>query len=129
MSIRYEVKEHANYLELVCTGVYSLEEALRLYEQAFALTTAAWRAAVLIDVRQLTGPEPTILERYEQAVRVAELQAKRSPPIRMAVLGHEPMIHPQRFGEIVATNRGAVVGVFTDEALALNWLVPKTKSS
>lgn len=73
--------------------------------------SSAWRAGVPLDVR------------------VAELQASRSPPIRFAMLGHEPMIHPQRFGQVVATNRGAVVGVLTDEAMALNWLVPKKKST
>jgi hypothetical protein len=39
------------------------------------------------------------------------------------LLGHEPMIHPERFGEIVATTRGADARVFTDEALALEWLL------
>ena len=33
------------------------------------------------------------------------------------------MIHPERFGEIVATTRGADARVFTDEALALRWLL------
>lgn len=129
MSMQFEVKEHEAYLELVCTGVYSLDEAQRIYEQAFALATAAWRAGVLVDVRQLTGNEPPLIDRYEMAVRVSELQAKRSPPIRFAMLGNEPMIHPQRFGQVVATNRGAVVGVFSDEAMAVKWLAPKPKST
>jgi hypothetical protein len=38
------------------------------------------------------------------------------------VLGHEPMIHPERFGELVARNRGADARVFTVEAEALDWL-------
>jgi hypothetical protein len=33
------------------------------------------------------------------------------------------MIHPDRFGEIVARNRGADARVFTDEADALQWLL------
>lgn len=41
------------------------------------------------------------------------------------VTGREPMVHPQRFGEIVATNRGGLIRVFTDQALALNWLLQK----
>ena len=39
------------------------------------------------------------------------------------------MVHPERFGEIVATNRGAVMRVFTDEALALDWLLGKNRES
>ena len=37
------------------------------------------------------------------------------------------MIHAQRFGEIVAVNRGAQARVFTDEATALNWLLARQK--
>ena len=39
------------------------------------------------------------------------------------------MVHPERFGEIVATNRGAVMRVFTDEVLALDWLLGKNRES
>jgi hypothetical protein len=38
------------------------------------------------------------------------------------VLGREPMIHPDRFGELVARNRGADARVFTDEAVARDWV-------
>ena len=54
---------------------------------------------------------------------------RSKPRIRFAVLGNEPMVHPERFGEIVATNRGAVMRVFTDEALALEWLLGKNRES
>ena len=54
---------------------------------------------------------------------------RSNPRIRLAVLGNEPMVHPERFGEIVATNRGAVMRVFTDEALALEWLLGKNRES
>jgi len=38
------------------------------------------------------------------------------------------MIHRERFGEIVGTNRGAVARVFTDESEALEWLLAPSKS-
>ena len=56
---------------------------------------------------------------------MADAQAATRPRIRMAMLGHEPMIHPERFGEIVAANRGADARVFTEEALALDWLLAR----
>ena len=46
----------------------------------------------------------------------------RNTRIRVALLGQEPIIHADRFGEIVARNRGADVRVFTVEAHALDWL-------
>jgi hypothetical protein len=71
-------------------------------------------------------PRTTIAERYEWAVRVADLQAGFVPRIRVALLGQEPLIHPERFGEIVAARRGAVARTFTDEDGALRWLVGGT---
>jgi hypothetical protein len=35
------------------------------------------------------------------------------------VLGDEPIIHPDRFGELVARNRGAEARAFTAESEAL----------
>ena len=114
---------HEDYLRLECTGTFTLESALAAYERAFSLAAEAGRPAVLVDVRRLAGREPTMAERYQLAVSLADQQGVTKPRIRFALLGHEPMIHPERFGEIVATTRGADARVFTDEALALGWLL------
>ncbi|MEX1994415.1 MAG: hypothetical protein WD929_07115 [Steroidobacteraceae bacterium] len=127
MSIQFQVEEHDDCLRLECTGTYSIEEISRLYRESFVLAARAGRDALLLDVRQVTGREPTLTERYDLGVLVADLQANRTPRIRMAVLGNEPMIHPERFGEIIATNRGAVARMFTDEKTALDWLVARPK--
>ncbi len=128
MSIQFEPRTLPDHLRLECAGTFTLESLIHLYEQGFALAAGAGRDAVLIDARKVTGPVPTLAERYAGAVRVAELQAKQTPRIRLAVLGHEPMIHRERFGEIVATNRGAVARAFTDESAALEWLLTPPKS-
>jgi hypothetical protein len=117
---------HEDYLRLECTGTFTLDSALEVHERAFALASEAGRPAVLVDIRQVSGREPTMAERYQMAVHVAETQARTRPRIRFALLGHEPMIHPERFGEIVATTRGAHARVFTDDALALDWLLGRT---
>ncbi len=77
---------------------------------------------VLVDVRGINGRVPTILDRFEFGVGIARNYLEFDPRIRLAVLGHEPMIHPDRFGELVARNRGADARVFTDEAQARDWL-------
>ena len=71
---------------------------------------------VLVDVRGINGRVPTILDRFELGTHIAKNYLESEPRIRLAVLGHEPMIHPERFGELVARNRGADARVFTDEA-------------
>ena len=118
-----ETKVFADYALVVCSGRFSIEALLRVYEEAFEFARQSERTAVLIDGRTVTGRVPTLAERYEQAVHVADIQARQKPRIRLAILGNEPMIHPERFGEIVARNRGAVARVFTDETLALAWLL------
>jgi hypothetical protein len=123
MSIALESTTHADYVCVACAGIYTTEEWRPLLRRFFEHAAIARRDAVLVDVRKLTGREPTMAERYDQAVHIAELQNTQNPRIRIAFLGHEPMIHPERFGEIIATNRGAVARAFTDEALALEWLL------
>lgn len=127
-NIRCEVREHPELVELVCTGAYFPGAQLYVAKEAFIAASRTGRVAALVDVRQVTGPAPSMSERYDQAVQVAQLQASITPRIRLALLGHEPMVHPQRFGEIVATNRGALLRVFTDEAMALEWLLAKPKT-
>lgn len=127
LTTRFEVREHPQYLEVACAGTYAPEVPVGIAEYTLTLATRAGRTAALIDIRQIAGRAPTMSERYDQAVQVASLQARTNPRIRLAVLGHEPMVHPQRFGEIVATNRGAQLRVFTDETAALDWLLSRPK--
>ena len=72
---------------------------------------------VLVDVRGINGRVPTILDRFEFGVHIARnyLRVRRRGSASPCS-GHEPMIHPERFGELVARNRGADARVFTDEA-------------
>ena len=120
--IRVEVRVHALHVELACSGKYSRAEAFRVGDQAFREAAASDRRSVLVDVRGVNGRIPTILDRFDIGVRIAAMHMERKPRVRLALLGHEPMIHPERFGEIVARNRGADARVFTIEAEALDWL-------
>ncbi len=120
--IRVEVRVHAQHVELVCSGRYSRAEAFRIGEQAFREAADADRRSVLVDVRGVNGRIPTILDRFDIGVHIAARHLEQKPRVRLAILGHEPMIHPERFGEIVARNRGADARVFTIETEALDWL-------
>ena len=120
--IKIAVRVHPAYVELVCTGNYSRAEALRIGNEGYRQAALADRNALLIDVRKITGRMPTMLERYDFGVHIAEQYLTSEPRVRLALLGQEPMIHPERFGELVARNRGADARVFTDESLAVDWL-------
>jgi len=121
--IKTTIRVHADYLEVGCEGLYSRAETLRVGEEAYAAAAGANRGAILVDARAITGRIPTILDRFEMGVRIARHYLETDPRIRLAVVGHEPMIHPERFGELVARNRGADARVFTDGTEALDWLL------
>lgn len=122
LRIRTTVRVHPDYVEIACSGLYSGSESRRVGEEAYRQAAIANREAILLDVREVRGRVPTILDRFDFGVRVAKHYRESDPRIRLAVLGHEPMIHADRFGELVARNRGADARVFTDEADALGWV-------
>lgn len=72
ISVAIAPTAHEDYLRLECSGTFSQESALDVYQRAFALASEAGRPAVLVDIRAVTGREPTMAERYEQAICVAE---------------------------------------------------------
>jgi hypothetical protein len=123
--ISVHVQVHPDHVELACSGLYSRSEALRVGQQAYAEASRANRDGILLDVRRITGRIPSILDRFEMGVRISQHYLESDPRARLAVLGHEPMIHPERFGELVARNRGADARVFTDEAAARDWLLAR----
>jgi hypothetical protein len=125
MNVSYEERAHADYLELVCIATYEPEMPLRIAEDGLLRAVRGGYHALLLDIRSVivTGREPTLSERYDQAVGFTELQLRIAPNVRVALIGHLPLVHPERFGEVVATNRGALIGVFTEETLALEWLL------
>jgi hypothetical protein len=125
--IRTSVQVHPDYLEIACAGLYSRPEALRVGELAYREAAQAGRGSVLLDVRQITGRVPGIFDRFELGTRIAQHYRESDRRVRLALLGHEPMIHPERFGELVARNRGADARVFTDAAAALAWILNQSR--
>ena len=120
--VRIDARVHPQHVSLVVAGLYSRSEAFRVGEEAFREAAAAGRQNVLVDVRKVNGRVPPLLDRFDFGVHIADQHRAFTPRIRLALLGHEPMIHPERFGELVARNRGADARAFTDEAEALQWL-------
>ena len=122
MSVSFEVHVHAGHVVLECTGTYTFESILQIFGRAFENAVREGRGAVLVDLRQLTGGPPTLLDRYRQIVLIAKLQSGPGPRIRFAVVGHEPMVHPHRYGDVIAMSRGALARAFTDLDEAVAWL-------
>ena len=126
MSLTIKSEEKDGYLQITCHGVYELNYILNVFEDAFRLAEESNNKYLLLDIREITGITPSTIDRFEIGRLVAEIQRSLITFIQIAVVGNEPMIDPQRFGEIVALNRGAVGKVFTDLDQAIVW-IKKTK--
>lgn len=79
-------------------------------------TTHALADARLLD----TLPDLTTFDRFQLGTRAAEAAAGW---IKLALVAPERLIDPDRFGQVVAQNRGLQVKVFAEEVGALEWLV------
>ena len=122
MSIVLQVELKPNYVYLRCRGAFRSDALLDVWESAFRAAIDEGRKAVLVDLRDWEGAPLTTIERYEQGVRIAEVQQRVGLAILIAVVGHEPLVDPERFGETVSKNRGGFGAVFTDIDEAVNWI-------
>ena len=97
-------------------------------QQAIELAGAAVRFArenqigrLLVDGTRLTGfDSPALADRYVLAERLA---GEAMGTIKLALLVKHEMIHPRKFGILVARNRGLRAEVFDSEDEALAWLL------
>lgn len=107
-------------------GLYRPQEEVTL-EQAIALLGKATEHAHSLGLRELllngsgfTGyQQPSILDRYQFISTLANIAAGA---MRIAIVLPEQVIDPQRFGTLVATNRGLDANVFNNEEAAVAWL-------
>ena len=110
-------------IQLVSSGNYSLSKANNLFKLAIDHCLLHQKTKVLIDVSNVTGSIP-FLDRFKYAEYLADYRADHAMKkiIRVAVIGQEPIVHKDKFGETVAVNRGANVRVFTNMSEASMWL-------
>lgn len=121
MSLQVEIQPASSYLYVLCQGDYTFAETMALYQRAIEAGVEYGLPKILIDARKVTG-DPTMIERYQFAELLAELQKSLLPNLQIAVVGYEPLIDPGRFGEVVAINRGVWAKATTDIDAAITWL-------
>ena len=92
-------------------GTVSFDEAVALVRAGIAAARRHHVKSFLVNTTALIGfPSPDTLERFLAVVQWAE-EARSG--LRMAMVARAEMIHPQKFGVIVAANRGLVSNIFT----------------
>jgi len=124
MSIDFQTSEKANYLLISCRGSFNNKALLNVYEKAFDIAENQGFRSIIVDITdlELEGFSPTTRERYDHGVTFAQIQLKHDRRIFMGLVGKEPIIDQQKFGETIAINRGAHCKVFTNFIDAVGWL-------
>jgi len=122
--IKITVEE--DFLLILASGKYSLTKANNLFKLAIDNGVSHSKHKILIDVTNITGAIP-FLERFEFSEFLATYRINNAlgKVNRIAVVGQEPIIHKEKFGETVAVNRGTNARVFTDMSKASIWLNEK----
>ena len=103
-------------------GAVSFNEAVALVRAAIAATRAATQIRGppgRYDDADRVLPSPDTLQRFLAAVQWAD---EAGGTVCLALVAREEMIDPEKFGVMVATNRGLVCNIFTTEAEARAWL-------
>ncbi len=113
---RVTVTEEPQFLRIGVAGTYSRARTLSLLRRIRAEADARAAKRVLVDAREVPIALSTT-DKFWIGVEAAVLFRGR---VQVALLGPAAMI--DGFGETVARNRGANVGVFTEATAAERWL-------
>lgn len=112
-----------DFIILLASGTYSLSNANYLFKHSIDSSLLHNKRKILIDVTNIRGTIP-FFDRFQFAENLAIYKAQHAlaKVNKIAVVGHEPIIHKDKFGETVAVNRGVNARTFTDMSNALIWL-------
>lgn len=126
MSMILTISAESGFLHVGAVGTFSLVEAKRTFIETLEAVARNKVGKVLFDGRGLVG-NPKMMERFYYGEFAAQTVAKFkdrgvSRATQFAYVLEPPMLDPERFGEIVAENRGMFVKAFDDLDDALKWL-------
>ena len=101
-------------------GTVSFDEAVALVRAAIATARRNQARELLVDTTELVGfPSPNTFQRFLAAVEWAD---EASGSLYLSMVARPEMIDPQKFGTLVASNRGLMNNIFPTEAEAVAWL-------
>jgi hypothetical protein len=102
-------------------GEMPLAEAIELVRLALVYCTEQGLPCLLVNCTALTGlGEPSMADRFFMATKWASVAANK---VTVAMVLTPALMHPQKFGVMVARNRGVKGDAFLSEAEAEAWLL------
>ena len=123
--LKYSLVVKDNYLSVTVSGHFSLSDVKIMYTDALESLLDNNFSKLFFNAYKVKGKVTTI-DRYYfgefAALESLKYMGKGLKRIAVSVYGIEPIIDPERFGEIVARNRGLNLKVTTDKIEALQFL-------
>jgi hypothetical protein len=111
------VSDHAVFRPI---GHVNLAQVAKMIEQSIELAKTRQVRKLLAVITGLDGfPSPTLAERF---LMVEKWAAASAGLIKFALVIQPWLMNPERFGILVARNRGLIANVFTLEEDARAWL-------
>src|SRR5262249_45207156 len=101
-------------------GTMPFKEAVELVNDGIVFARRRGLRELIVDTRELDGFEPPDIESRIWMGQKWGFSAREA--VTFAVIARPEMIDPEKFGVIVARNRGAVANVFVSEQVASSWL-------
>ena len=127
MGIVIRTHPEPGLLRVHATGEFSLEGAESAFIEMLDVIAKHQTEKILLDGREVTG-NPETIHRFLYGAFAASavlnyIAAHRIPrAVQFAYVLQEPVLDPQRFGEMVAANRGMWIKVFDNLEDAVSWL-------
>ena len=126
--LKYSFTEKDHYLSVNVSGHFSLSNAKKMFTEALEILVDKKLSKLFFNVYKVKG-KVTTMDRYNlgefAAIEAINFLIKGLSKLSVAFYGAEPIIDPERFGELVAKNRGLSIKVSTDKKEALNFLGTK----
>lgn len=123
--LKYSLKVKDSYLSVTVSGHFSLSEVKLMYTHALKSLLENDLSKLFFDAFKVKGNVTTI-DRYYfgefAALESLRYMGKGLKRIAVSICGEEPIIDPDRFGEIVARNLGLDLKVTTDKNESLQFL-------
>jgi hypothetical protein len=124
----FTIESRNGLLWVTITGEASLNNAVKIFQEAVDAAVQEGTNLILIDCSAMTGVLSG-LDRYDLGSISAEYALQRSEgsiAFKVAVVGTPPVI--DGFAALVASNRGVTTETFLDMSNAIEWLNPFARS-
>lgn len=125
MKFTYAKIDGTEILGATLTGEFNLDEAQNSFVELLESVKREKTDKVLVDGTAMTG-EPEMFERFLYgafaAIVVSDFKQDPSVRIKFAYALKPPLLDAERFGEMVAANRGMDVKAFGSVQEARDWL-------